>query len=812
MKTFLPTLFFILLIIVTSKTYSQTITMKGKVVNAENSQVMEFANIALLAPKDSSLVTGSISELDGAFSFNAEQGEYLLRVGFIGYESNFKIILLTGDKELVNLGNIRLRMDATNLQEVVVEGVSSIFESDVDKRTYNVENSIVAEGATAAELLGTLPSIQIDEQGGISMRGSGEVMIYINGRPSNLSSSESENILSQFPANSIKSVELITNPSSRYDAAGVGGIINIILKKNQNLGFNGQVNVSVGTRDKYQTGLNLNFATEKVNYYASYNFQDRRRFRLGEGLRENFVPGFSRFLEQEDDELERRKTSLIRGGLDYNINDNVVFGFYAQANLNQETEDESTDQRNFNIRNQIDSLFVRERAERSNSNNFESGVNLTWNLDSLGQRLFTSFSYAYDQRDQTQNTTQSFFNSGNEFVPANGLTQAEESPRESTFSILQLDYEKPVGEKSKIEAGLKGTFGTWDRSQVFAQGDQNTSFTPAPIDSLNDAYGFNEDVYAAYFIFRSKINKFGYQAGLRAEYTETLGELSSSGEKIVNNYLNIFPSVYTTYNLGEEEELSLNYSRRISRPGIWSLSPIYNLRDQLNFSIGNPYLQPEYTDSYEMGYMKGWSKYLLNATVYHRYSTNVQTRITTLLDNNITIQSRENANIRKSTGLELVNQIGVTDWFDIALTGNFFYSEIFGDNIGEGFNNSNFSWTVNLLTSMAIPKLFSVQLQGNYRGPIVLPQGEIEPLWGLNIGLRKDVMAKRGTVSVNVSDIFNTQVFKIKTEDARFISDRSFDRETRIGTIAFTYRFGGFRDKANNKEGDRDGGGEDMDF
>ncbi|WP_373520031.1 TonB-dependent receptor domain-containing protein [Aquiflexum sp.] len=808
-----PILFYLIILNFTLFSYnsfSQTYTIKGKISDANSNQPMEFANIALLNPGDSSLVTGAMSDLDGLFSFESESGEYILRAGFIGYESGFKNISV-GDKNILNVGNIRIKTDATNLQEVVVEGVSSIFTSDIDKRIYNVENSIVAEGATAAELLGTLPSIQVDEEGGISMRGSGEVLIYINGRPSNLSSSDTDNILSQFPANSIKSVELITNPSSRYDAAGVGGIINIILKKNQDLGFNGQVNASIGTRDKYQAGINLNYRTNKVNYFASFDFQDRRRFRIAEGRRENFLAGISRFLEEEGDEIEKRRGSLVRTGMDYNITDNAVLGVYAQANFGSETEDELTLQNNLNFNNELDSIFSRDRFETSNRLNFETGIYYTLDLDSTGKKLNTSISYAYDNRDQSQFTDQTFFNSFNEFVPENSLTQLDESIRESNFSIFQLDYENPLGETGKLEAGVKGTFGEWKRDQSFAQGMASNNFNPVPIDSLNDMYTFNEDVYASYLIYRNRLNKFGYQVGLRGEYTRTLGQLESSGEEFINNYFNLFPSVYTSYILGEEQEISINYSRRISRPNIWALSPIYNLRDQMNFSVGNPTLQPELTDSYEFGYMKGWSRYLLNATLYHRYSTNVQTRIITLLDDNITVQSRENANIRKNTGLELVNQIQVTDWFDLALTGNFFYAEIFGDNLGEGFNNSNFSWTLNLLSTMAIPKLFSVQVQGNYRGPIVFPQGEIEPYWGLNIGLRKDILNNKATVSLNVSDVFNTQIFRIKTIDSRFVYNRAFNRETRIGTLGFTYRFGGFRDKNGKRDGDREDM-EDMDF
>ncbi|MGY6522517.1 MAG: TonB-dependent receptor domain-containing protein [Mongoliitalea sp.] len=801
----------LLSILFTFQTLAQDVTVKGRVINAETSEVLEFANVAILSPQDSSLVKGAVSELDGTFSLELPQGPYLLRVNFIGYQNYFRKFEI-GDRNPYNLGNIRVRPAATDLSEVVVEGVASIFESDIDKRTYNVENSIVAEGATAAELLSTLPSIQVDEQGGISMRGSGEVMIFINGRPSNLGGGDMESILAQFPANSIKSVELITNPSSRYDAAGVGGIINIILKQNQNLGFNGQVNASVGTRDKYQVGTNLNYATEKINYFFSLNAQDRLLFREAEGFRENFIPGVSRFLDQDDFELSRRRSAFMRTGFDYNMRDNMVLGFYAQGNLSDGTETEETNQRSLNQFSAIDSIFVRDRAQEQRGRNFETGLNYTWNIDSLGQRLYSSASIAWDSRTQFTGTDQTFFNSLNEMIPANGLNQLDDMTRESRLAILQLDYEKKVGQNGKFETGLKGTFGYWERGTAFSQGDLGNNFQPTQIDSLSDTFSFNENVYASYFMYRNRINKFGYQIGARAEYTQTEGNLFSNGERFVNDYFNIFPSIFTTYKLGNEEEISVNYSRRISRPGIWALSPILSLRDQLNFNVGNPLLQPEFTDSYEVGYMKGFKSYLLNATVYHRYSTDVQTRIITLLDNNITIQSRENADIRRSTGLELVNQFEFTNWWNVALTGNFFYSEIFGANLGEGFNNSNFSWTVNMLSTMSIPNLFSVQIQGDYRGPIVLPQGQIEPLWGINLGIKRDVLNKKGTISVNVSDIFDTRIFRITTNDSRFDLNRMFNRETRIGTVAFTYRFGGFKDRNGNRErGGRDMG-EDMDF
>lgn len=784
-------------------TYGQSVNIKGRVLDQGNGDPLEFANIALLDPADSTVMTGGMTGLDGSFEFEAEAGSYILRVGFIGYDSHFENIDL-GSRPNRNFGSIKLTSNATNLEEVTVQGVASMFETDIDKRRYNVENSIVAEGATASELLSTLPSIQVDEQGSISMRGSGNVLIYINGRPSNLSGDDAEAILSQFPASSIQTVELITNPSSRYDAAGVGGIINIVLKKNQDLGFNGQANVAVGTRDKYTGGLNLNYGTGKFNIYTSYNYQNRRRFRKSDQNRITALQNASPILNQDSYHEEVDISHLLRGGIDYNISENSVLGVYAQGNMGNEDAFEILNQRSLASSNQLDSLYVRNITEIEESNNFETGINYTLDLDTAGQRLYTSFSYAYDERNSTEDYLQQFFNNRNEENPGKGLAQTNDRRGNSTLYIFQADYQKPFNNGGTLESGIKGTFGTWERGQEFSQGDLASSFLPVRNDTISDAFNFREDVYAAYLIYKGTVNKIGYQAGVRGEYTETLSTQARNNNQVVNNYFNFFPSLYLSYSVDQEEEITANYSRRISRPNMWGLSPLYRVDDLLNVSIGNPYLQPEFTDSYELGYMKGWTRLLLNATVYHRYSTSVATRITRLTNDNVTIQTRENADTRSSTGFELINQLQFTDWFDATLTGNFFYSKVGGENIEEGFSNSNFSWTISALSNMAVPNFLTFQLQGNYRGPIVMPQGELLPYWTVNLGAKKEILDNRATISLNVSDIFNTGIFKIRTEDTRFSQDRVFNRETRIGTLSFTYRFGGFQERRNGGERDRD--------
>jgi iron complex outermembrane receptor protein len=280
---------------------------------------------------------------------------------------------------------------------------------------------------------------------------------------------------------------------------------------------------------------------------------------------------------------------------------------------------------------------------------------------------------------------------------------------------------------------------------------------------------------------------------LRGEGTLTRSLRFDRNATFENNYFHLFPSAFLSYNLGEGASAFINYSRRIQRPSMWGLAPLYNMQDPLNLRLGNPMLQPELTDSYELGYNKSWSFLFLTTAVYHRRTDDLMTRFYILNDNNAVIQTWQNANSRLNTGLEVIQQYYLARWLDLNVTGNFFHAKVFGDNILEGLSNENFTWTINVLSGLRMGKWGSMQFNANYRGPIVLPQGEIEPLYSVNVGYRTDLWQRRATLSLNVTDVFNTRVFRIRTADARFDQLREFDRETQIGTVTFTYRFGGFK-------------------
>jgi iron complex outermembrane recepter protein len=773
-----------------SGAYAQNAKIKGGVLDAETRVPLEFANVSLLQAADSALVTGDLSDFDGSFSISAPDGEYLVRASFLGYQPFYRRLSLAAGSTK-KLEPFLLTSDAQILDAVTVTSIRSMFQSDIDKRVYDVENNVIAQGGTAIDLLETLPSIQIDEEGSITMRGSGNILILINGRPSSLSGDETESILALFPANSVKSVELITNPSARYDAAGIGGIINIILKEGGRQGFNGQVELSAGTRDKYSGGVNLNYGFSRLNLFANYNYQYRNRFELSESSRFSRFGQVSPRLDQDFDTDNIQQTHLIRTGLDFAVNDKLSLGAYLQSNISSRDRLRVYNQRHFNTFDLRDSLVVRTLDEDQRAVNIEGGATLNWDMDSTGQNLYFSASYADRDQERVEYFDQLYY-----YGDATNVDRREDQvygrPQRNGLWVLQLDYTKPLSNSGRIGAGLKSTLSDFDNRQFFEVLDPLTNEW-LNIDTITNRFQFSEGVHAGYLIYRDRIGKLGFQAGLRSELTLTNSFEFNAENSVENNYFNLFPSMYLSYDLGRDESLLINYSRRISRPGVNVLAPFYNAQDFLNLRLGNPYLQPELTDSYELGYSKTMNFLTFNGTLYHRRTTDVLSRIYLLYDNNSAVQTWENANRRNSTGLELINQFYLAAWADLTLSGNFFHSKIIGDNIREGFTNENFSWTVSLLGVIRAGKWGSFQLQGNYRGPIVLPQGEIEPMYGLNIGYRKDFWQRKATLSINLTDVFNTRVFRIHTEDPAFSQTRVFNWESQIGTIAFTYRFGGFK-------------------
>lgn len=780
----------------------------GLIVDEQSGDVLEFANVSLMLPADSSLVTGTTADFDGRFELEAEAGSYILRIGFVGYEDKWMPVDLEPGQ--TDLGTLALTSLSEQLGEVTVEAAAALFRTEFDRRVFSLENTVVAEGGTALQALETLPSIQIDEEGSITMRGSGSVEIYINGRPTNLSSDDAESILESFPADAIESVELITNPSARYEAEGVGGIINLILKESRLQGFNGQLTSSAGTGNKYTGGLNLNYRGSRFNMFTSYSYQYRELWEENLSSRNYFSDNVSPYLTQDYYTENFRNGHLIRTGFEYELSAESSVRLHSNINYRSRDRERTYNIRSKNVQMELDSMFVRFLDEDQSRLNYEFGVNYGWRPDeNNGQRLDAAFSIAIDEQDRIEYFDQEFFNAAGMPVAEKRALQTYERPAYSRLMVAELDYRMPINENLSFEAGLRSNIRRHDLEQIFEEYDftQNQFLVD---ELITNQFRYDRDIHAAYLIMQNRLGSFSYQAGLRGELTLSDSYEPANGNTIRNRYFDLFPSIFLNYEISENQDVQVNYSRRVRRPGTRALMPFINAQDFFNLRIGNPYLDPAYTNSYEISYLRGWENYFLSGSLYHRHTANAISRIFELFDDRYAIVTWINSNTRRNTGLELVNQLTFSQNADVTLTGNLFHSEISGvNNEGVDFVNENFSWTISMLGNFRIPNWFNLQVMGNYRGPIAVPQGYIKPMYGLSLGLRRNVMQQSGTISLSVSDVLNSRRFVLETNGSSFGQQRQFSRESRVITLSFTYRFGGYRDNQSSRPSDGFNGGED---
>ncbi len=780
--------------------------LAGTVKDSTTGQPLEFAQAALMKA-DSSLVTGSITDASGNFQLaSSETGKLFIRLSYVGYENAWQPIFL--NEGMNQLGTLSLTPSSSQLQGVEISAGALVARTDGEKRIFNVENMTVAEGGTALQVLETLPSVQVDNEGNLSLRGSGNILILVDGKPTNLSGEDASIILQQYPASLIKEVELITNPSARYDAEGVGGIINIVLKQKRAPGINGQVNASVGTGNKYTGGVILNYRKNKLNLNTSYSWQSRESWRSSEGFREMLNTPTPLILNQNDRNENRQVSHLIRTGLDYQISQASSARVFANFNIRNSDSEGISNSLIFSSLNQPDSILVRESNGTDERSNLEFGVSYNWQSEN-GSKLSTLASWTFDQRNDFDEISQLFYFSTLDETPRRDMSQIYERPFANQQGVFQLDFERKLSETRRYEVGFKSNIRMDEREQTFQVFDAFTNQFVAD-DFISNEFSYHEQIHAAYAIFRDKFGKFSYQAGLRGELTLTESYQPKIDSTYNYDYFRLFPSIFLGYDLGSNQNIQFSYSRRIRRPWSGSLVPFMVVQDQYNYRSGNPYLKPEFTDNLELNYNKSWTTFTLNAGIFHRYTTNGLSRLVVPFGD-ATLVSWENADTRNSTGVELVNNFNFSRNLNARLTGNVFRSSVTAQSNGSTFSNDRVSWSLNMMGNYNIPKYFSTQVIAFYQGPIVVPQGEILPVFALNLGFRRNVMNNQGTISLNVNDVFNTRRFALKTENDTFYLEREFNFDSRVVTVAFTYRFLDYRERNGfNRNGGFNGEMEDL--
>lgn len=773
----------------------------GKVVDSLDRTGVEFANIALYRLKDSSLVTGTLTDASGIFLLEKLMpGRYYIDIKFIGYQSRrVNGVMVSPRSPRVDLGTFSILAASENIEAVVVTGDKKMLLHNLDKKVFNVDKDIAVEGGTAADVLQNIPSVEVDTDGNVSLRGSSNVNILIDGRPSMLNSME------ELPAQMIDRVEVITNPSAKYDPDGVTGIINIVLKKRKEPGYNGMVSLNAGTGNKYNASVNMNWRQDKLNIFANYSFRrgQMNRYSIGDRVT-TMNSSDSSFLSQNSDGFSKMLFHNIRGGFDYLIDAKTTLSFTGNLNL-----------RSFDMDNDV----LSKSYSNFNSNTLQNTRSSINSNDGMGHEFSLNFKRTYDTPGKEW-TADAFFsrNSNNNLnninqqevfntIPSNALERAKTDGWMNTFTF-QADYVTPVGNGGRLETGLKSQIRRSDADYVYSIFDSNNSTWNFDL-SRSNHFVYNEEVYSGYAIYSNSFasGKFSYQLGLRVEDQHAKSDQRTTNEVANVNRLNFFPTAHIRWEPNPINSLQLSYSRRVNRPNAMVLNPFLNTSDKFNWSQGNPYLEPEFTSSIDLSHNLSFPKTKITTSVYYRDTRNGFSRKMTVIDTvatQPTLTTFINLSHYENIGAEAVVTQNIAKWWRVNASYSYYYSKLFGD-VVSGANEGR-SWNVKLASFFTIGKNVDIQLTGNYRAPSITvggagrgfhmeggAQGKSKEMYWVDLGARINVLNKKGTITVRVSDIFNTQKMKYSSWDTNFYSYNESWRDSRVVFVGFSYRINNYR-------------------
>lgn len=798
-------------------TSAQAIEIKGIVIDEAANEPLPFAQVAIYsnADQEGPALEGTTSDDNGHFSLNIKPEEGLeLRVVFIGYATEaVPLDMNTAGKQL-NVGRIFMQIAAGEIEGVEIEGRRSFMTTNLDKRVFDVRQNIVSEGGTAEEALQNIPSVSVDMDGGVSLRGSNNVTIWINGKPSALIGGDRNAFLDQLPASEIDRIEVITNPSSKYDADGTGGIINIILKKDRKAGTNGSFTSAVGTRNKTNQNLLLNHRQGKLTLGLSYSFNYREVFLERESERTNFLPNNTFTNSQDFFAKSIDRNHVGRFTADYELENGHSIGVSAGGGVSNRHQFERDDYLFTDVNDDPFNEFTRRGENYRLRNTYEFDLSHRKDFSEKGREWTSSFSYSYSDQNEDQFIRQiqdAVYRPGSE---SDSLYQENFlNMNQNTFLTVQTDYVHPLSENSLFETGAKTIVRTIETG-LERQIERNGDFVKD--DRVSNEFRFTEAVHAAYINYQNKWGNLRFQGGLRGEMAMTESEQLTLDTAYPYNYANLFPSAFISYDIGKGSKLQASYTRRINRPSFRTLNPFVDVTDPLNFRRGNPTLIPEFYDSYEIGVEKMTDVHTITGSVYYRGTNNQITRFRRLLDPNeplangddgITITSFENLVTARSVGVEGVYILNLGRKLNAQTSFNYFYRTLEGENIQADLNNEGQSWNARGNMNWSPTDRFSFQLSFFYWGPGPTPQGRRLAIYGMDAGAKYDFWNKKASISLRVSDVFNTRRFRLEIEDPAFVNQFMFNRETQIGFLSFTYRFGSHdREDRRKRRGERRGG------
>jgi len=801
------------------KTYAQApadivkYTITGKVIDDELEVPLEYATISVENVNDPSIVNGSVTDADGKFSIEVKEGTYNIVVEFISYQTKeFNNRNITGD---LNLGTIKLGLGSENLDEVVVRAETTQVDVRLDKKIYNIGKDLTTAGGTVSDALNNVPSVTVDIDGAISLRGNENVKILINGKPSAMAGFGDTNVLNNLPADAIQRVEVITSPSARYDAEGTAGILNIILSQKETLGFNGSITLNAGTPANAGATANLNYRTDKFNLFTTTGFRyfdapgggffDTRYF-------ENSETEYSRIYEDRDiDRLNRNFNTNF--GMEYFINDqsSITGTVFYRGGEDVDVTTNASDY--YTLEDGLALQSTRREEQNENDNSWQLALNYINNFNDKGHKLTADFQYETDKETQFTTIRERIdSNPANINFPL--IDENINTTEDQKEYLIQADYVLPFNEDSQFEAGYRGNFENEITDYDLRQ-ENEISGQLVYNDTLSNVFDYSENVNAVYTQYGSKFGDFSFLLGLRLENTQLKGKIDTEltedeleeafgipiSTDFDNNYLGLFPTVNIIYEVQENENITLGYNRRINRPRGWFINPFPSRSSTNNVFQGNPNLSPAYSNAFDLGYLRRWEKLTLTSSIYYQHETDSFERIEdNVAGTNVVRTIPVNLSSNDRTGAELGILYNPAEWLRLNGSFNYFRFKTEGDFNGRSYDAENNSWFARFSSKVTLPAKIDWQTNAFYRGAYESVQGNQEGILSLDLAFSKDIFNENATVSLNVRDLLNSRKRDSYTLTDTYERDSEFQwRQGQNFTVSLIYRFNQQKQRQNRR-------------
>ena len=782
----------------------------GSVVDAETREAIQTASVAVWNAADSSLATGAITDGDGRFTIEGVRpGRYYIRISFVGYlTENVSDVALSPGAPRAELGEIALRPDTQMMEELVVEEARDFMEIGIDKTVYNTKDQLVTVGGSASDVLQEIPSVEVDIDGNISLRGNQNVAVLINGRPTSMTGEALFSFLQGLPANSVERVEVIPNPSARYEPDGMSGILNIVLRQAEDRGLGGSVTAGAGTQGTYNASGSITFQQGRLSTFTNYGFRHNERDFGGEWLRENRASVPLSIVDQDDIGEGGGDSHNLNASLEYRLGDLNMLSASTVLSLRGGNQDGLNAYRVLDA--DRDLLTRYSRARLGDRADFNQDYRLAFSrVLEAGQHELTA-EVRYESEDGTNESIYTQQDLHLDGTPADDtpLRQRTDQTEGGGESAVQVDYVRPLG-SGRVEAGYKGSLRNLDSR--FSSREFDYALDRFVVDpGLTNTFDYQENLHAAYGIVQQDLGRFGAQVGVRMEQALTTFDLTTTQERFENDYFSVFPSAFVTYQLQESQtgrkQVKLSYSKRVNRPNTWQLNPFDDLQDPLSRRIGNPYLSPEYIHSMEASYIQFTGPASLTLTPYYRKTVNQIRWHEFLNDEGVSIVTFENFASSDSWGAEAIGTLRLSSILNAHGSFNAFRMRTDGSNVESDLGNEAWGWSMRGNTTLNVQRGLAVQLSYFYRAPMEIENGRIGAFSMFNVGVRQQLLGERASLSLQVRDPFDTMGMNTIRETDRFYQESFRSFNARQLNLTFTYNFG--RQDENRRERSNMEGGE----